>query len=128
MQEIDDLIILGRSWPEPLRDNRYTVCVAGYSKMSGFIRIYPTRISSPLNAWNIVRVSVERNSADPRKESWKIIGSKKDWDKLDENIKVIGSLEREERIKLLKNLSKDSTEDLINQKRSLGLVKPEILS
>ncbi|MCX6815868.1 MAG: hypothetical protein NT120_03380 [Candidatus Aenigmarchaeota archaeon] len=128
MEEINDLIILGRSWPELLRDGRYSVCVAGYSKEHGFIRLYPTKIFSPLKTWNIVRVKVERNRADTRKESWKIVGSKEDWKHLDKNIKILGVLKREERINLLRNLSKDSTETLRNQGRSLGLVKPEILS
>ncbi len=128
MEEINDLIILGRSWPELLRDGRYSVCTAGYSKERGFIRIYPTRIYSPLKAWNIVNVCVERNSSDTRKESWKIVGSKNEWDNLDKNIKVIGSLERAERINLLRKLSTDSTENLRSMGRTLGLVKPEIIS
>lgn len=128
MEEINDLVILGRSWPELLRDGRYSVCVAGYSKERGFVRLYPTRIFSPLKTWNIVSVKVERNKADTRKESWKIIGSKNDWDNLDRNIKVTGTLQRDERIKLLKNLSKDATETLRSEGRSLGLVKPEIIA
>lgn len=125
--EIDDLIILGRSWSELLRDGRYAVCVAGYSEKLGFVRIYPTRIFSPLKAWNIVKVDVERNKSDTRKESWKIVGSKNEWDSLDRNIKVIGNLKREKRIELLNRLATDETEHLREKNRSLGLVKPEIL-
>ncbi len=126
--EINDLIILGRSWPELLRDGRYSVCTAGYSEKLGFIRIYPTRTSSPLTAWNIVKLQVEKNNTDTRKESWKIVGSKTEWETLDKNIEVTGTLKREDRIKLLRQLAVDSTECLRNQGRSLGLVKPEIIS
>jgi hypothetical protein len=40
---INDLIILGRACPEPLKDGRVTVCLAGWSEEYGFIRLYPTR-------------------------------------------------------------------------------------
>lgn len=123
---IENIIILGRSWPEPFRDNRYAVCTVGYSREMGFVRIYPTRISSPLKTWNIVNIEVERNREDSRKESWKIAGSKKDWDYLDSKIKVIGTLGRDDRIDFLRKLPTDRTENLLSEKRSLGLVKPEI--
>jgi len=126
--KIDDLIILGRSWPELLRDGRYSVCVAGYSEKLGFIRIYPTSIFSPLKTWNIVSVEVEKNKSDMRKESWKIVGSKNEWTTLDKKIKVVGNLGRKERIELLKRLAADSTESLRSKGRTLGLVKPDIIS
>ncbi|MBI4153912.1 hypothetical protein HY501_01115 [Candidatus Woesearchaeota archaeon] len=125
--EIDDLVILGRSWPEPLRDGRYSVCVAGYSEKYGFIRLYPTKTSSPLQTWNVVKVRVERSNLDSRSESWKIEGSKSEWDRLDSKIIVLGKLTRERRIELLRKLSCDATEELLGKKRSLGIVKPLIL-
>jgi hypothetical protein len=73
---VDDLVILGRSSPDRLRDNRISVCTAGYSRALGFIRLYPTRTDSPLRVWNIVSVQVERNPMDSRAESWKIVGAK----------------------------------------------------
>lgn len=49
-QSIDDVVILGRGVPELISDGRVTVCVAGYSDKLGFVRLYPTRIDSPLKA------------------------------------------------------------------------------
>ena len=57
---ISDLIVLGRAIPEEISDHRQTICVAGYSKELGLIRLYPTRWDSPLKRWNIVKVPVER--------------------------------------------------------------------
>ena len=72
---IDDLIILGRACPEPLKNGRVTVCLGGWSDKFGFVRLYPTRSDIRWKRWDIVRVDVERNPSDTRVESWKIAGS-----------------------------------------------------
>ena len=126
MEEIKDLIILGESWPELMRDGRFSICVAAYSKELGFIRLYPARTDSPLRAWNIVDVKVERNPTDTRLESWKFSNSK-NWENINKNIKLVGKLDKREQIKLSKTLAVDSTEKLLEQRRSLGIIKPEIL-
>ena len=121
---VDDLVILGRSSPDRLRDNRISVCTAGYSRTLGFIRLYPTRIDSPLKVWNIVSVQVERNPMDNRAESWKIVGAKSEWDRLSNRITVMGELKRGERLSLVGSLKSDCVKDLEEQGRSLGIVKP----
>jgi len=125
---LNDLIILGRACPEPLKDGRVTVCLAGYSYEHGFIRLYPTHPKMPIKRWDIVRIEVERNEQDTRAESWKITDSKAGWDKLPEKIKVIGLVDkRDERRNLLANLTDPSVKTINEAKRSLGIVKPEII-
>ena len=65
---IDDMIVLGRAVPEHLRNGRVTVCTAGYSKKLGFVRVFPTTAYMPLNNWNIVKMAVERDAIDTRRE------------------------------------------------------------
>lgn len=87
---IDDLIVLGRACPDLIKGDRPSVCLAGWSEKHGFIRIYPTHPFSLIKRWNIIRVEVERNPQDSRHESWKIVGSKREWDKLHTRIEVVG--------------------------------------
>lgn len=121
---INDLIILGRAVPERIKDGRTTVCVAGYSPTHGMVRIYPTRIDSPLRQWSIVRVRVERNPKDNRAESWKLAGST-DWDNLNRNIDVIGELPKSQHIPLVHSLTIPCV-SMLNQPPygSLGIVEP----
>lgn len=124
---INDLIILGRGAPDQIRDGRITVCVAGFSPSLGFVRIYPTKITSPLKQWSIVSVPVERNPQDTRPESWKIQGSKDEWDRLDEKIKVVGELTRAQRQALIPTLASDCVSVLDEKHISLGIIKPSML-
>ena len=123
---IRDLIILGRGCPEKIKNGRITVCTAGYSPTHGFIRIYPTRMDMPFKRWDIIKVPVEKNPRDTRRESWKIEGSKTEWDKLDEKIDVIGKFPEEKRLDLISNLIDDCVHVINEQKRSLGIIKPTI--
>lgn len=126
---INDLIILGRAFPQHLKDGRISCCTAGYSPTQGLIRIYPTDYQSEkLKQWNIVSVNVERNPNEWRKESWKIIDSN-DWEHIDDKIEVIGQLPREERITLIETTIPKSCPNKLNeQKVSLGILCPKIIS
>lgn len=123
---IDDLVILGRAVPEQIKNGRVTVCAAGYSKTLGFTRIFPTKVRMPLKRWSIVKVPVERDPRDTRRESWKIQGSKSEWDRLNEKVQVVGMLKPIERLNLIANLTDDCVKDINEVKRSLGIVKPII--
>lgn len=123
---INDLVILGRAVPEQIKNGRITVCVAGYSPKLGFIRIFPTKTAMPLNRWNIVKVPVERDPRDTRMESWKIQGSKTEWNSLSEKIEVIGHFKPKDRLNLIANLTDECVKDINEIKRSLGIVKPVI--
>jgi hypothetical protein len=123
---VDDFIVLGRGCPERISNGRVTVCTAGYSAKHGFMRIYPTKVGMPLRQWSIIKAPLERNPQDTRKESWKIEGSKGEWDKLDEKIQVIGEFRRENRLNLVANLVDKCINVFNEEKRSLGIVKPII--
>lgn len=124
--KIEDLVILGRGCPDRLRDNRETVCTAGYSNIHGFVRIYPTKTSSPLKRWNVVNVEVERNNRDTRSESWKIVGSKKEWDDLDKRISVVKEVNQNEKENLITSNLAGCVHDINDDRRSLGIIKPTI--
>jgi hypothetical protein len=126
-QQIDDVIILGRGVPELISDGRVTVCVAGYSRQLGFVRLYPTRIDSPLNVWNIVSVEVERNPRDSRTESWKFPDSRTGWESINQHIEVRRELPREQRFGLVESLRSGCIADLNEQRLSLGIIKPLIV-
>jgi hypothetical protein len=121
---IDDLVVLGRSSPDTMKDGRVSVCVAGYSPKAGFIRLYPTRLDSPLRMWSIVKVPVERNDQDARVESWKIEGSKSEWPRLSDKITVLGKLERGKRLAFIMPLVSGCVADINDRRKSLGIVKP----
>ena len=128
----DDLIVLGNAVPDVISDERITVCTAGYSKELGLVRIYPVPPISHMKRWNIVRVPLERNPKDTRSESWKIQGSKSEWDQISRNIELKGSVEETKKIPLLEDLSSrfgvDCVEQLNEKLVSLGLVEPRIIS
>ncbi len=125
---LDDLVILGRACPEPMKDGRVTVCLAGWSEKLGFIRLYPTRYDMPCKQWDVLRVEVEGNERDSRHESWKIVGSKQEWEKLSEKIEVIAHIDDPtERRNLIGNLRDVSVTYINDQKRSLGIVKPQVI-
>lgn len=121
---IEDLIVLGRSSPDTMRDGRATICVAGYSPEHGFVRLYPTRLDSPLRTWTVVSVQVERNAQDTREESWKIVGSRSEWASLSDKIQVVGHIDPKDRMKYLEPLISGCVLDINDQKGSLGVVRP----
>jgi hypothetical protein len=123
---VNDLIILGKGCPERIRNGRVTVCTAGYSTQLGFIRIYPTKIGMPLHQWSIIKVPLERNPRDTRKESWKIQGAKSKWERLSEKIQVVDELKRDKRLNLIANLTDECVNTINEEKRSLGIIKPII--
>lgn len=126
---IDDLIVLGRGCPEEIKNGRQTICTAGYSPKLGFIRLYPTRWDSPLKRWNIVRVPVEKSRYphNGRKESWKIVGSKRDWMHLSDRVEVVGNYLRVNQPRLIKSLVSKCVSDIYDNGGSLGIIEPSIM-
>lgn len=122
---IDDLVILGRAAPDLMKKrNVKTFCVAGYSQSHGFIRVYPTHIDCEMKFWNIVKIPLERNTQDTRYESWKIQGSKQDWDHLEDKIEKLALYPEKERRQLAYNLVDGCITDINDLYRSIGIVKP----
>jgi hypothetical protein len=124
--KIEDLVIMGQASPDKLSDGRETVCTAGFSKTHGFIRVYPTRVNSPLRRWEQVSVDVEKNSKDTRNESWKLVGSRTEWQDLNRRIEPIREISQDEKRNLVLNHVDGCVHDINDSKRSLGIVKPEI--
>lgn len=122
--QIDDVIILGRGVPEQISDGRRSVCVAGYSPTVGFVRLYPTRVDSPLKNWNIVSVDVERNPQDSRAESWKFPDSRVGWENINQHIRIVGEYPREHRLGLMDSLQCSCVGELNECRVSLGIVRP----
>lgn len=123
---IDDLVVLGRAGPEYIEDGRHTVCLGGWSESKGFVRLYPTHLYSDANRWNVIEVSAEQDEGhDWRDESWKIVGSKEEWDTLYEKVDEVGRLKRHEQIELIRDIPKTCPNALNEEKKSMGLVEPE---
>ncbi len=126
--KIDDLIVLGSAAPDEISDNRKTVCTAGYSPKYGLIRVYPVPPGTPMKRWDVVEIPLERNPQDTRNESWKIQGSKSEWDKLRFKITVHETLSRSKWIALLNDMHKkygvECIQDLNDERSSLGFIKP----
>ena len=128
----EDLIVLGNAVPDEISDSRKTVCTVAFSKEHGLIRIYPVPPSAPMNRWNVISLPLERNSRDSREESWKIQGSKTEWNTLSKKITVKRKLSRKEWIELItylrENHSYGCIEDINDKKLSLGIITPQIIS
>lgn len=128
-QRIDDLVVLGRAGPETLSDGRVTVCLGGWSESRGYIRLYPTqKRMTDLKRWNKVSVPVEHDPGnDNRNESYKIAGSKTDWDTLHRKIRVVGRWEKPERLQFVDTVPKQCSSKLNDLRYSLGIVEPETI-
>ncbi|MGD0646165.1 MAG: hypothetical protein ABSA75_14770 [Candidatus Bathyarchaeia archaeon] len=126
--EIDDLIVLGQGVPEEIRDGRTTICTAGYSPKHGFLRVYPTSWNMPIRRWHVIKVPLERPKAhNGRIESWKIVGSRDDWDRLGNKVKVMGEYPKSKQQGLIQGLVSGCVNDIRDSHRSLGIISPKIL-
>lgn len=130
--EVDDLVVLGNAVPDEIKDGRKTVCVAGYSKGLGLIRVYPARPDSPVKWWNQLSIPLVRNLQDTRIESWKVQGSRDEWDRLTDKIKNHGLVNKKHRRELWSRVCEKHqvgcVNDLNDDRLSLGVIKPTILS
>ena len=103
----EGLIVLGAAVPDEISDNRKTVCTVAFSKEYGMIRIYPVPVDAPMKRWDVVSIPLERNPKDNRKESWKIQGSKAEWDALPRKIQKKGKLSRKKQVDLISHLKEN---------------------
>jgi hypothetical protein len=78
--------------------------------------------------WDIIQVELEKNSQDTRIESWKIAGSRSDWENLASAVTVVGHIKASaDRRNLIGNLTDECVNVINEAKRSLGIIKPTIL-
>lgn len=128
---VDDLVVLGNAVPDIISDQRITVCTVGFSSHLGLVRIYPVPPSSHMMRWNVVQIPLDRNPKDARPESWKIQGSKTEWDKLSSKIELKRKLKDDEKRQLVEKLHSifgaGCIEDLNDKRVSLGMIKPKII-
>jgi hypothetical protein len=113
-----DMIVLGRAAPE-LYKQKQSVTVIGYSMKHGYIRLYPTRIDSPLKQWSICSFDALRNPKDMRRESFRLKGN---WEAQNDAIQVQGELPRADRIALARKLANRGIESLKNG--TVAVIKP----
>jgi len=82
-----------------------------------------------MKRWHVVEIPLEKNPQDTRDESWKIQGSKTEWDKLKFKITDHDQLTKKQQINLLNELhgkfGADCVQDLNERKVSLGFIKPQ---
>lgn len=126
------MIILGQAAPVELKDGRKSICTAGWSPNEGMVRLYPVPTTTKARMWSNVEVPVTRNNQDVRYESWKIKGSKSEWDSLKEKIKDNGKIDKKtEKLALLDKIRQNHEYGCVNElnaeRGSLGIIKPEIL-
>lgn len=124
--QIDDLVILGRAAPQHLKNGRTTICLGGFSYEYGFIRIYPTKPQMGVKRWDVISVEVEKNDADTRDESWKIVGSRDNWDYLEDSVSKRGEVKSQQaRREIVDNNLSSCVNELNSQHISLGFIKPK---
>ncbi|MDA7940974.1 MAG: hypothetical protein MPJ06_01280 [Nitrosopumilus sp.] len=130
-EHFDNLVVLGNSAPDEISGGRKTVCTVVYSEERGLMRVYPVPTRTRISRWDVISAPLERNPMDDREESWKIQGSKSEWNTLHRNIKHVGRLRRNDRIDLLGRLEDGfghrCIEDMNDGKLSLGIIRPTIL-
>jgi len=124
--ELKDLVVLGQGAPNSLRDNRISRCVCAYFKELGLVRLYPIP-KALLRQWDVFDATVEPNPQDHRENTWKIYHSKEDWQRIHKWIRKKGEYSQAERRKLIESLAKDNLGDLIEKRKSFGIIEPKTI-
>lgn len=110
-----------------LKDGRKSRCVCAYSKEHGLIRLYPIP-DNLLRQWDVFDATVEVNPTDHRENTWKIFNSKKDWKVIRKWIRKKGEFPNIERRKLIESLAIDNLGQLIEKRKSFGIIGPKIIN
>lgn len=107
------------NWSE--KYGSYLICTAGINEDGEWRRLYPVgmeQVQGAIHRWNFISTNTTKPDHDPRIESRKINP---------EEIEVDGILPKEERRHCMEKLCDVSLERPLKERRSLTLVKPEIL-
>lgn len=124
------ILIATKTYPSISIKYKETVCTAGIllddnENPLRWIRIYPIRfreleIDKRFPRWGIISAEIERNSKDYREESFRI---------MDTSIEVIRKVSTANNWAEIKSFILPfqfrSTQEIKNQKKSLGLIKPQ---
>lgn len=109
------------NWSNKLGE--YLICIAGVAKEHEWRRLYPAPIGSiarKIHRWDVIEVETTEPDRDPRSESRKINP---------DSIVICGAFsgDREDRRVFLNGLAEKSLDAAISERRSLILIKPEII-
>lgn len=124
---LDDFVMLGTTVPEPNHDGRVFVCSAGVSAEYGsLVRIYPLARGGVPRRWGRFRVPLERNSADSRRESFKIHGdrSPEAHPDINRSFESNGDLGASRRAAMLAPFVVPSIKQANDERLSLALIRP----
>lgn len=128
MITIDDFVMLGKTVPEPTRsDGRVFVCSAGISVQLGhLVRVYPLAQREAPERWSVSTVSLERNPADSRHESWKIAGDRSPGahERINRSFVTAGKIPGSKRAGLLARHAVPSIAEANARRISLAVVHP----
>lgn len=127
------ILIATKTYPSISTKYRETVCTAGIlldddEQPIEWVRIYPIRFryldfDRRYPRWSIINANIEKNPKDSRPESYRID---------DSSIEVIRKIGTEnnwgERKQFVFPLQFSSTQDIKNQGKSLGLIKPKAIT
>jgi hypothetical protein len=124
-----EILIATKTYPAISQKYKETVCTAGVlldsdEKPLQWVRIYPIRFRAldfdrRYPRWSIISADIERNEKDYRQESYRIN---------DESIEIIRKIDSknawDERKSLVLPLQFDSIQQIKDQNKSLGIIKP----
>ena len=124
---LKNLVAIGLGAPNQLRDGRQSICVCACNpETKELLRIYPVPLGW-IRKWDIFDVEVEKNPTDHRENTWKIKNSKEDWKRLDKWLDVKEEKYPEsKREELIKFIGFSVLSDLIENKKSFGIIEPII--
>ena len=132
---LDDFVLLGTTVPESTKDGRVVRCSAGYSlERRSLIRLYPLSPTGGLHRWDQFRLALEVNTKDNRHESYKLAGNREDQIAIDGLTRgMVGEgrihqISRQLRLEQVDRFKVPSIDYLNQQRRSLGIIEPEIIS
>lgn len=116
------LVKAAPTWSRKYR--RYQVCTAGIDEYGNWRRLYPFPESimqrEDVRVWDIIEVETEAATQDPRNESRKI---------RIQTLEKVDRLEgRKNRRKFLNSITEPCLNSALDEKRSLALVKPNIIN
>lgn len=133
------MIVMGQGAPNAIRKlgGQQGRCLCLWSKELGYCRVYPVPYGY-VHDWEIVDVEVKMSESDGRENSFSVFNYEAEWNNLSKRIYVhreknrLGTinhtqLARNDQIKLVRDLAKDTFSGIRDNKKSFGLIKPSSL-
>lgn len=116
-----EAIILVKASPHVSQKYGETVCCAGVTLRSEWLRLYPVTFrrledAKKFKRWDRIRFKWWKPKDDPRPESRRVD---------QQSIEIIGELRKSERQRLLANLIVTSLSETVAQGKSLALLRPQ---